>query len=111
MAKPLFIPLKTEWFEAFERGEKEHELRRYGPRWSSTACRVGRPVTLSHGYGKQRRLYGRISSFAVVHASRLWPDDQDAVERTYGTLDINVAVIGIGDLCPSPTESESVKDD
>jgi len=26
--KPLFIPLKTEYYESFERGEKTEELRR-----------------------------------------------------------------------------------
>jgi hypothetical protein len=32
MSKPLFIPLKAEFFEAFERGEKDTEYRVYGPR-------------------------------------------------------------------------------
>lgn len=32
--KPLFIPIKREFFEAFERGDKTHEYRLYGPRWN-----------------------------------------------------------------------------
>ena len=34
--KPLFIPLKAEFFNAFERGEKTAEYRVYGPRWTNT---------------------------------------------------------------------------
>jgi len=62
--KPLFIPFKKEYFEAFERGEKTFEFRQYGPRWNEKTCVPGRAVTLSCGYGKQRRLYGVIKSFA-----------------------------------------------
>lgn len=51
---PLFVPLRTEWFRAFESGEKTVEYRAYGPRWNETTCYVGRPVTLSHGYSGAR---------------------------------------------------------
>ena len=61
--KPLFIPLKKEHFEAFERGEKAEEYRPAGPRWNHRTCRVGRRVTLSNGYGKSRRLSGRVVSY------------------------------------------------
>jgi len=53
--KPLFLPLKREYFDAFEAGIKTHEYRLYGPRWNEKNCRIGRPVTLSCGYGKGRR--------------------------------------------------------
>lgn len=52
--KPLFIPLKTEWFRAFERGTKKTEFRLYGPRWNESTVIPGRPVTLSHGYSGDR---------------------------------------------------------
>jgi hypothetical protein len=60
---PLFIPLKREYFEAFARGEKSVEYRRRGPRWNAETCPIGRPVILSLGYGKARRLTGNISAF------------------------------------------------
>lgn len=62
--KPLFIPLKKEYFEAFERNKKDTEYRLYGPRWNEKTCTVGRAVTLSCGYGKQRRLNGVITHFS-----------------------------------------------
>lgn len=63
--KPLFIPLRTEWFEKFEAGEKDTEYRAYGPRWNERTCRVGREATLSHGYNG-RRLKRRVAGFAKV---------------------------------------------
>lgn len=52
--KPLFVPLKTEWFRAFENGTKTTEYRLYGPRWNERTIFTGRPVTLSHGYSGAR---------------------------------------------------------
>lgn len=52
--KPLFIPLKTEWFRQFEAGTKGTEYRAYGPRWNEKTCRVGRKATVSHGYSGKR---------------------------------------------------------
>lgn len=62
---PLFVPLRREYFEAFERGEKTIEYRMAGGRWNSQTCRVGRRITLSLGYGKARRLHGVIADFYV----------------------------------------------
>ena len=45
--KPLFIPLNTEYFEAFADGSKGEELRLYGPRWNEETCKLGREVVLS----------------------------------------------------------------
>lgn len=59
----LFIPLKTEYFEAFKSGRKTVEYRPYGPRWNEKTCYVGRKVTLSKGYGKQARLTGTVIGF------------------------------------------------
>lgn len=76
--KPLFIPLKTEYFEAFRVGTKTTEYRVYGPRWNERTCAVGRAVTLSKGYGKACRLQGTVAGFwqsAIV---------SDEWERCYG---------------------------
>ena len=63
MTKPLFIPLRTEYFDAFCDGSKDTEFRPYGPRWNESTCWLGRPVTLSKGYGKKHRRTGRIVGF------------------------------------------------
>lgn len=63
--KPLFIPLKTEYYEAFSDGSKTTEYRRAGGRWNETTCRIGRRVTLSKGYGKRNRLSGFVTGFEV----------------------------------------------
>jgi hypothetical protein len=59
----LFVPLRREYFEAFESGEKTEEYRPYGPRWNERTCPIGRRVVISLGYGTQRRLQGTITSF------------------------------------------------
>ncbi len=61
--KPLFIPLKTQFFEAFKDGSKSTEYRKLGPRWNADTCRIGRAVVLSKGYGKAHRLRGIITDF------------------------------------------------
>lgn len=66
--KPLFIPLKAEYFEDFEARRKTKEYRVYGPRWNERTCTPGREVILSYGYGKKRRLKGVIQSFEAVPA-------------------------------------------
>lgn len=93
--KPLFIPLKTEYFEAFERGEKDEELREYGPCWNEKTCVVGRPVTLSKGYGKRNRLKGAVIGFRKVSARDLSDIQKSDVFRVYGTYDILIAAIKI----------------
>lgn len=61
--KHLFFPLFTEHFNAFESGIKDTEYRIYGKRYNECTCFIGRKVTLSHGYGKKRRLNGVIIGF------------------------------------------------
>lgn len=61
--KPLFIALRTEWYEAFRSGKKTVEYRRYGPSWNEKTCPPGRPVILSKGYSKHSRMTGRITKF------------------------------------------------
>jgi len=58
--KPLFLPLRAKWFEAFERGEKDTKYRVDGPRWNEKPCPPRRAVVLSCGYGKHRRLIGTV---------------------------------------------------
>ncbi|MGH8293776.1 MAG: hypothetical protein ACRESA_09945 [Gammaproteobacteria bacterium] len=61
--KPLFIPLRREYYEAFAAGVKRHEYRCYGARWNERTCRIGRPAVISCGYGKQARIDAWIVSF------------------------------------------------
>jgi len=93
--KPLFIPLKTEFFRAFESGEKREELRAYGPRWNEKTCTIGRAVTLSHGYGLKERLSGTIWKFKRQHGTTFGSTYQAAILKCFGTLDIWIACIGI----------------
>ncbi len=93
--RPLFIPLKGEFFDAFASGTKTEELRRFGPRWNERTCEVGRAVTLSRGYGKAQRLTGRIWRFKKQHGSTFGSTYRASIERIYGTLDIDIACISI----------------
>lgn len=68
MDRPLFIPLRREWFEAFARGSKTREWRRYGGVWTERHCWPGRPVTLSLGYSGAR-LRGHIVDFSKRRAA------------------------------------------
>lgn len=78
-AKPLFIPLKREHFEAFKNGTKPgmEEFRLLGPRWNGTSCYVGRQVILSLGYGKHQRLNGRVVGFRASAEPTLTPAWKD----------------------------------
>jgi len=80
--KPLFIPLKSIWFRAFEVGEKDTEYRAYGPRWNRKTCVVGRQAVLAHGYGWPR-LSRTICNFTMLPramapkvAQEIFPDAQ-----------------------------------
>ena len=100
--KPLFIPLKTEYYEAFKRGDKTEELRAYGPRWNHETCKEGRAVILSKGYGNPNRMKGRIWKFKKQHGSLFGSTYKTAIQDVFGTLDINIACISITDLKPVP---------
>lgn len=77
--KALFVPLKKEYFEAFESGTKTVEWRLEGPRWNWRTCCVGRAVVLSCGYSKKRRLTGEIVEMWIL------PDCvQEDFVKTYG---------------------------
>lgn len=95
--KPLFIPLKTEYYRLFENGYKTHEYRQYGPRWNEDTCIVGRLVTLSRGYSTPDRLQGRVIGFQHIlrkdlptpQAYNAWMDCYDTVE----VADIEIEII------------------
>ncbi len=89
--KPLFIPLKREWFMAFKNGLKRVEYRPYGPRWNEQTCWEGRPVVLSLGYGKSQRLTGSVVKFAASEA----PSFSPAWIACYGSGERLVACIQI----------------
>ena len=97
-SKPLFIPLKTEYYEAFERGDKTEELRLYGSRWNEIICSVGRSVILSKGYGKKCRMIGRIWRFKKQCGFTFGSSYKADILAVYGTLDVDIAVISITDL-------------
>lgn len=96
--RPLFVPLKTEWYEAFAAGRKTEELRLYGTRWNERSCAIGRPVVLSKGYGKKDRLAGQIGHFYCRRGTQFSAEHQDAIRAVYGTLDVEIACIGITSL-------------
>ena len=93
--KSLFIPLKSEFFDAFQIGAKTEELRRYGPRWNESTCVVGRDVILSKGYGKHDRMRGQIWRFKKQNGSLFGSTYKKEIRAVFGTLDIDIACISI----------------
>ncbi len=71
MKPPLFVPLCGRWFDAFASGQKTVEYRRPQGTWTAKNCTVGRAVVLSRGYGKQKRITGKIVSYALVPAASI----------------------------------------
>lgn len=98
--KPLFLPLKTEYYEAFKNGNKPEELRLYGARYNEKVCTIGREIIISKGYGKQNRMKGVISSFKKQHGATFGSGYKAAILACYGTLDKEIACFGIKDLKP-----------
>lgn len=95
----LFLPLVGWAFDAFESGDKKTEFRIYGPRWNERTCPVGRLVVLSRGYGKSKRLLGKVVSFQALDA----PPDPAAWARAFGgplAAHSKVAAIGIEVVAP-----------
>lgn len=93
--RPLFLPLKAEYYAAFANGTKTYELRKYGKRWNEKVCTPGRGIVLSRGYGKEKRMTGTITGFRKRPAEWLFIDDKIALQSIYGTLEFDVAVISI----------------
>lgn len=84
--KPLFIPLKSEYFYAFKDGSKTKERRLAGKRWNFKTCPVGRDVILSKGYGKKERLSGYIVGTLSAQSSGVHFTDKDrqSIAACYG---------------------------
>lgn len=89
--RPIFIALKRQFFEAFERGEKQQEYRPWGSRWNEKTCCIGRKVILSDGYGKARRLYGEIIALLKHDAPEFLPGWKEC----YGNKKTRACVITI----------------
>lgn len=90
--KPLFIPLKSEYYDAFADGTKQTEFRPYGPRWNERTCREGREVILSRGYGRKHRMRGVVVDFRRYK----WPTRTRLWKAIYGDKPIEFAAcIGI----------------
>lgn len=84
--RPLFIPLKAEYFHEFATGMKDTEYRLYGPRWNERTCQPGRAVTLSLGYGTRNRLSGVIEAFIADPLSCLDGHTMRALIALFGEL-------------------------
>lgn len=105
MTRPLFIPLKREYYEQFRDGIKapgiligmgppipyQTEFRKHGPRWNKHTCKPGRDVVLSLGYGKKHRMQGVIVGFETSHEATKTKDWQ----RCYGNEPAIAACIAI----------------
>lgn len=73
----LFVPLKTEHFEAFKSGKKDIELRGFGGRFNMETVVPGRRVELRRGYSTGDSLWGSIESVHhFLHIDRI-PNRKD----------------------------------
>lgn len=96
--KALFIPLKTEYYRAFENGSKTTERRIYGKRWNENTCKVGRKVTLSKGYGKSERMHRVVTGFSRTAFADLPNHVKATVIAVYGSDPGDIAQIEIGEI-------------
>lgn len=85
--KPLFIPLRTEWYRQFEAGTKDTEYRAYGPRWNERTCRIGRAATVSHGYSG-KRLERKVAAFSILD----WGQAPAAAKAIYPNTPLIAAI-------------------
>ncbi|MFW5499576.1 MULTISPECIES: hypothetical protein [unclassified Maridesulfovibrio] len=82
--KPLFMALMTEHYIKFRSGEKKYEIRQYGKRWNEETCRIGRLVSISHGFQKKGRLIRVVIDFKKISGSQLNEADRMAVKAIWG---------------------------
>lgn len=104
--KPLFIPLKTEYFEAFVAGTKTEEIRRYGQVWNATNIQPGRLVTLSHGYGKGRRLSGVVKAVRIDPNPRKLPGWLECYPNAHASACAFIITIGLFSRFPYSEKSQ-----
>lgn len=93
--KDLFVPLKTEYWNAFVYGDKRDELRLYGKRWNEKTCVIGRGFVLSKGYGKANRVRTEITAFKKQRGNTFGSTYKASIEKLYGSLDVDIAVISV----------------
>jgi len=89
--KPVFIPLKRQYFEAFQDGRKRIEYRKVGGQFTLRNCSPGRQVTLSLGYGTRSRLSGTVFRSWIEHHEH----PTGAIADCYGTDPIDILAIEI----------------
>ncbi len=70
----LFVPLKGEFYRAFESGAKTWELRGVNDQFNPDTVRVGRSVELRRGYSTDDSLWG------VVTAVRTFETPDEIIE-------------------------------
>ena len=63
--KPLFCPLRKEYYLQFKSGLKTTEYRAYGRGWNEKTCAIGRLINLSLGYNGER-LLAEIKNISIV---------------------------------------------
>jgi hypothetical protein len=103
--KPLFIPLRTQWFREFEAGTKDTEYRAYGPRWNERTCRIGRKATVSHGYSG-KRLERVVASFEMMS----WSHAPKVAQDIYPYADFIAAIhLPNTTVAISPPEVDSIQ--
>lgn len=90
--KPIFIPLKSEYYQAFLDGSKRIEYRRAGVgQFTLAKCTPGRDVTLSKGYGRRDRIRGTVVRSWIEHHEH----PAGAIAACYGHQPIDIIAIEI----------------
>ncbi|MGK7903867.1 MAG: hypothetical protein AB4352_21170 [Hormoscilla sp.] len=90
--KPIFIPLKSEYYQTFLNGSKRIEYRRAGVgQFTLAKCIPGREVTLSKGYSKRDRIKGTIVRSWIERHKH----PTGAIAACYGTEQIDIIAIEI----------------
>lgn len=91
LIKPLFIPLKKEYYFKFESGEQDCEIRPNNHRaWNIKNVFPGRMMTISNGYGNYDRTTLEIKRTLITQDLRTEEIPRwhiDAVENIYGKRD------------------------
>ena len=75
--RTLYLPLKKQWYEMIERGEKREEYREMKPYWQKRLTGRIDAVSFSYGYTKQRMTF-ECAGITVGRGRPEWgaPDDE-----------------------------------
>ena len=93
--KPAFLPLNTEFYNAFKAGLKVDEYRLKIGRFREKNFLPGRRIILSKGYGKKDRIEGVIETCFVINLDELPEKDQKDVLACYGDKAIGHKILVI----------------